>query len=311
MESVPSLAPYREHGTYEGTPRYVNAWFHWLRTEFDGIVQVPGSTTCLSKSHSMLVSIPPEKRLAEEHPILRPYIDWDTSPGATARSRVTMLATLTHKLRAGSEEGPQPRFLTWIVVFHILDITHLKKLRSPRPRTPRHLPWTMHANAMVLDRERRTVTRFEPQGLSTLLYSLDSVDAALTAWVDTLPRHRDAPPWTYVAPKCFQAWDGPQMLETIELHRLHQSPLTGGVRLTAPERGTCAVWSLLFIHLQLQFPHLSAPALSEYLQTHPSLKVQLSMTYEHMITAQSDKLETLSLPPCQSPDGDEKVMFYV
>lgn len=106
------------------------------------------------------------------------------------------------------------------------------------------VPWVLafrtesgehHGNALLLLRRegrRPLLHRYEPRGARHTSYSHERLDALLRAWAH---REFDA---DFAGPTDFQRSTGPQSLEVVE----------AASRRALPDVGTCALWSLFFVH---------------------------------------------------------------
>ena len=137
----------------------------------------------------------------------------------------------------------------------------------------------VHGNGMLYDRFNEVLVRFEPRGKGTSGYDAPALDRAIYDWLAV-----EFPGSMYVAPDAFQRPVGPQTKEV--LHAVHG-------RHSLPSHGPCVIWSLMFMHLKIQHPHMGydqiADALGDY-----GLVTSLAMMYGHIIAN-----EMTELPKCR------------
>ena len=110
----------------------------------------------------------------------------------------------------------------------------------------------IHGNAMVYDRKRKTVTRFEPRG-HMVSYDWEALDRVLATFVKEAFDGA-----SYIAPSTFQHKVGPQRQEVL---------IAKGQRSLLPAHGPCVIWSLMFIAMQLEDPEMEPGEISARLET--------------------------------------------
>lgn len=109
----------------------------------------------------------------------------------------------------------------------------------------------IHGNALVYDRRRNRVIRFEPRG-AKVGYEWRALDALLADFARTKLGGA-----VYMAPTEYQAKIGPQRLEVVE---------AGGDRTLLPAHGPCVIWSLMFIAIMLEFPDMEPAQVASRLE---------------------------------------------
>lgn len=135
----------------------------------------------------------------------------------------------------------------------------------------------LHANAFLLDRVNRRLTRFEPQGTGWYsAYDERQIDGLLRTWA------RDALGATYLAPRSYQPQYGPQKQERDEMRPFGKH--------YEPEQGPCVLWSALFLHLTLEYPNASPRTVATFLSESDTTKVLLSQGYGHVVCQELAKL---------------------
>ena len=105
-----------------------------------------------------------------------------------------------------------------------------------------------HANALVLDRDTNTLSRFEPYGSEPQDYTAD-LDAQFR---DFVLKHNDHGFSVYEPPSAFCAVVGPQNKADVDQYMDFEEP-----RVDHFDRGWCALISLMFIHHRLAHPEKS------------------------------------------------------
>lgn len=105
-------------------------------------------------------------------------------------------------------------------------------------------PKELHANALLLDKERKVLVRFEPRG-SRMSYDWRALDSALHDLAASFAKEMDMPGLRYVSPNDYEDYAGPQTREMLDV---------GGKREALPKAGPCVLWSLLFCHMAVAFP---------------------------------------------------------
>jgi hypothetical protein len=92
-----------------------------------------------------------------------------------------------------------------------------------------------HANSMIMDINKKTVWRFEPNGSFCSFYSQKNLDRELDKYFKNFN-------YKYISPLTYQNREGPQYLES----------KAGFEEIEGQTDGFCAGWSLYFIHLFLE-----------------------------------------------------------
>ncbi len=92
-----------------------------------------------------------------------------------------------------------------------------------------------HANSMIMDINKKTAWRFEPNGAFCSFYSQKNLDKELVKYFKNFN-------YKYVSPLTYQNREGPQYLES----------KAGFEQIKGQSDGFCAGWSLYFIHLFLE-----------------------------------------------------------
>lgn len=180
----------------------------------------------------------------------------DTWTAPRAAPRIVCAAPLLPAINTCRSRGTPARFAAWILAFRCED-------------------GEVHGNAMLLDREKRLLVRFEPRGARTRSrtnYDAPILDALLTEFART----ELCPPATYLAPREYQVEVGNQTTEVL------QSPLG---EETLPRAGPCVAWSLLFIHSVLLFPDVPlARVVAQLARAHTAQTLIIEMYAHYLAT---------------------------
>ena len=94
-----------------------------------------------------------------------------------------------------------------------------------------------HANAIIIDNKRMTITRFEPHGARTRIYDYVNLEKLLKQVF-----HEKFSDYIYISPWSYQAYNGPQTYETL---------------VKDEYAGFCLAWSLRFMHLRAIYRDVS------------------------------------------------------
>lgn len=120
-----------------------------------------------------------------------------------------------------------------------------------------------HANALIIDLELCTMTRFEPNGSDAVdMYSHALLDDALRNWLQTNGRLMKCKEWTFVLPSAYCPMDGPQKVEYGHESRTVKYNNKNNKR---EDNGYCSAWSMLYIHFKLVNPDYGDDEIVEYI----------------------------------------------
>jgi hypothetical protein len=107
---------------------------------------------------------------------------------------------------------------------------------------------SQHANILIIDRKRKTIEIFEPHGVSTMfenrMYNaIEKMDKV----------------WHAFGPKTFTVTTSEAMCPAIKFNT-NNGPQAASI----DDNGSCTLWSLWFLHVRLQNPHMSGKEAQEH-----------------------------------------------
>ena len=123
-----------------------------------------------------------------------------------------------------------------------------------------------HANALIFDRESKTLIRFEPHGSRTSLYDSEELDKDLKFWLNKSVLKG----WTYRPPNLFCPIEGPQTKEVRAYYKERMHKTFNAVGVKDDGRSYCSAWSLLFLHYRLMNPSHTDQEIVDFMVSHSS-----------------------------------------
>lgn len=231
-------------------------WLMWLQDN------LPRDTLCVYRTANDEGGDPLQLQIVQTKPQRR-------AKGKPARKFLTISDQFFDAIRTCRRERPGARFVIGVLA----------------------LP--QHANGIVFDFETRRLTRFEPHGghRDTIFDQRVIDDAFQKDFIEG--RGRIGGPngrpmnasekamfsgWTYVAPKNYCGWWGPQAIENRATSRLKNEP------------GYCSAWSLIYMHFRVMNPTLTDSQASNYFKERPEKLLKMIREYAAYIVSNVEGL---------------------
>jgi hypothetical protein len=124
-----------------------------------------------------------------------------------------------------------------------------------------------HGNALIYDRVKRTLTRFEPHGAVTRSYDSSKLDSDLAEFVHS---HQSLFSGGYIAPSSFCPVIGPQTKERLAGFEVKMGEVFGrNVKIEAG--GFCSAWAQLFLHKRILHPDATNQEIAEMFNSEPDV----------------------------------------
>jgi len=161
-----------------------------------------------------------------------------------------------------------------------------------------------HANALIIDRQDGSLSRFEPHGSATRTYTSLDLDAHLQ---DFVHRNEDKGLSVYVPPREFCARVGPQAKADNKQYRDFDER-----KMDYTDRGWCAAISLMFIHYRLAHPETSLKDVEEMMSSKSGgqLAFEIRSYANHVVQEmiQGDRMQLFTLN-FDTDDDEENQLF--
>lgn len=111
-----------------------------------------------------------------------------------------------------------------------------------------------HSNPIVIDKDRKTILRFEPHGYSTKTYDIEKCDDAIKDMMSRVSLFKE---YSYISPSDYQAEIGPQKNETRQTAFKRVVARFGSTVRLVQASGFCKAWAMYFHFMMVQNYSLS------------------------------------------------------
>ena len=146
-----------------------------------------------------------------------------------------------------------------------------------------------HANAIIYDNVKKTLTRFEPHGASSSRYDWVTLDEEFDRYVN---KHRDIFS-SYNRPIDYCPRVGPQTKEQYALYaKRGYTRLSSGKSVFVRQEagGFCAAFSLMFLHYKLSYPDKTDSEISDMMNKEPDMIAKDIRSYMATIVNTIEKM---------------------